>query len=80
MHCYVNMGRSTHLARCIQFGLDTLLNLPFKSIFGLRNINRARVMLALHGASELYISRLTQDLEFVFHLQIRNTMIKNGKD
>ena len=80
MLCYVNTGRSTHLARCIQCGLDTLLNLPFKSIFGLCNINRARAMLTLDGASECYISRLTQDLEFVFRVPIRNTMIKNGQD
>ena len=37
-------------------------------------------MLTLDGASECYISRLTQDLEFVFRVPIRNTMIKNGKD
>jgi hypothetical protein len=30
---YVNMGRLTYIATCIQCGLDTLLNLPFKSIF-----------------------------------------------
>jgi hypothetical protein len=32
---YVNKGRLTYIATCIQCGLDTLLNLPFKSIFEL---------------------------------------------
>jgi hypothetical protein len=32
---YVNTGRLTYIATSIQYGLDTLLNLPFKSIFGL---------------------------------------------
>ena len=30
--------------------------------------------------SECYISCLTQDLEFIFCVPIRNTMIKNGQD
>ena len=68
------------LASIYQCGLDMLLNLPFKSIFGLYNINRARAMLTLYGASECYISRLTQDLEFIFRVPIKNTMIKNGQD
>jgi hypothetical protein len=32
---YVNKGHLTYIAKCIQCGLDTLLNLPFKSIFKL---------------------------------------------
>jgi hypothetical protein len=34
-HMYVNTGRLTYIATCIQFGLDTPLFLPFKSIFEL---------------------------------------------
>jgi hypothetical protein len=34
MLCYVNTSRLTYIARCIQCGLDTILNMPFKSIFG----------------------------------------------
>jgi hypothetical protein len=33
---YVNTGQVIDIARCIQRGLDTLLNLLFKSIFGKR--------------------------------------------
>jgi hypothetical protein len=35
LKCFViiNTGRLARIARCIQSGLDTLLNLPFKSIF-----------------------------------------------
>jgi hypothetical protein len=69
MLCYVNTGRLNYIARCIQCGLETILNLPFKSIFG-----------DTRGISECYISRLTQDLEFIFRVPIRNTMIKNGQD
>jgi hypothetical protein len=34
MLCYVNTDRLTYIARYIQCSLDTLSNLPFKSIFG----------------------------------------------
>jgi hypothetical protein len=33
LYLYVNTGRLTYIAMCIQCSLDTLLNLLFKSIF-----------------------------------------------
>jgi hypothetical protein len=77
---YVNTGQLTYIAMCIQCGLDTLLNLPFKSIFGLRYRKQGSCRVDTREISECYISRLTQDLEFILRVPIRNTMIKNGQD
>jgi hypothetical protein len=77
---YVNTGRFTYIATCIQRGLDTLLNLPFKCIFGLCQHKQGSCHVDTREVSECYISCLTQDLEFIFRVHIRNTMIKNGQD
>jgi hypothetical protein len=34
----------------------------------------------IREVSESYSSRLTQDLEFIFYVPIKNTMIKNSQD
>jgi hypothetical protein len=52
-------------------------NHPLKSILDYVNINRADYTREI---SECYISRSTQDLEFIFREPIRNTMMKNGED
>jgi hypothetical protein len=77
---YVNTGRLTYIAMYIQCVLDTLLNLPFKSIFGLCQHQQGPCHVDTREISECDISRLTQDLEFIFRVSIRNTMIKNGQD
>ena len=46
---YVNTGRLTYIATCIQCGLDTLLNMPFKSIFGLCEHQHAVLVPCLHS-------------------------------
>jgi hypothetical protein len=77
---YVNKGRLTDINMRIQCGLDTLLNLPSKSIFELCYHKQGSCLVYIREISECYITRLTQDLEFIFHVPIRNTMIKRGKD
>jgi hypothetical protein len=73
---HVNMDRLTYIARCIQCGLD----LPFKSIFGLCWHKQGSCHVDTWEISECYISCLIQDLESIFRVPIRNTMIKNGQD
>jgi hypothetical protein len=80
LNYYVNTGRLTYIATCIQCSLDTLSNLSFKSIFGLVYRKQGVCRVDTQKISECYISRLTQDLEFIFLVPIRNTMIKNGQD
>jgi hypothetical protein len=111
---YVNMGRVTYIATCIQCRLDTLLNLPFEvtfliyqfilniskrclvfatsyfvlnmifssmlSIFELCQRKQGSCHVYIREISECYISRLSQDLGFIFRVPIRNTMLKNGQD
>jgi hypothetical protein len=77
---YVNNGRLTCIATYIQCGLGTLLNQPFNSIFELCERKHGSCPVYVRVISECYISRWTQDLEFIFRVPIRNTMIMNGQD
>jgi hypothetical protein len=108
---YVNTYPFTYIATCIQCGLDTLLNLPFKSNFliykFILNTNKRWLVFAtsrfdlyiiFHSMlsifelcqrkqdpclvyilviSECYISRVAQQLAFIFCVPIGNTLIKN---
>jgi hypothetical protein len=75
----MNKGRLTYIATCIQCRLDTLLNLPFKSIFELCYRKQGSCLVFIRGISECYISRLTHNLDIIFRVPIRNTIIKNGQ-
>ena len=77
---YVNKNRLAYIAMCIQWGLDTLLNLAFKSIFEACEQKHGSCHVYDSVISESYISRLTQDLEYILRVPIRNTTIKSGQD
>jgi hypothetical protein len=71
---YVNTGRLTYIATCIQCGVDTLLDLPFKSIFGLCYRKQGLCRVDTREISECCISRLIQDLECIFRVPTRNSV------
>jgi hypothetical protein len=112
---HINMFQFTmYTATCIQCGLDTLLNLPFKSIFliyeFILNTNKWCSVFATSSFNlnitfssmlsvfelcqhkqglclvyileiyECYFSCIAKHLEFIFHVPIRNTVIKTGQD
>jgi hypothetical protein len=80
MFCSADNGRLTYIATCIQCGLDTLLNLPFKTILNCVNVNKDCAVFTFGRLPSPIISCLTQDLEIIFRVRIRNTIIKNGQD
>jgi hypothetical protein len=44
------------------------------------NEKQGSCLVYIREISECYISRLTQDLEFIFRASIRSIMINNGQD
>jgi hypothetical protein len=50
------------------------------SIFELYQQQQGSCFVYIQEISECYISRITQDLQFIFRVPIRNTIIKNSQD